>query len=108
MGAAKEKLKPLKPRTIEHRTYLFNRGELLTGSKPNRSHLTMTGEMLKDITWKTARQNVTILFSDREQAAKAAYNTGLDRPFFLLSDKEIKAIRQILVKAMDNYIDALV
>ena len=108
MGEARKKLKPLKPATILHRLRVSEAGNLFAGSTPKRSHLTMTGDMLSAITYRKKRDGVTLLFSKQWEADKAAYNTGMGRPFFLLSDIEIKAVNQILEKAMDAYIDSLV
>ena len=109
-GAKKEKFKPLAPSTIEHRTQLSLAGKLYPNSRPNRSHLTATGQMMDSLTYAKEPGRVVLFFNNQWAESKAAWNNKdgrVPRPFFYLTDLEIKATERTLQKALDEYIEGI-
>jgi hypothetical protein len=106
-GKSKEKFKPLKPSTIDHRQRLKAKGLLSPLATPAKATMTRFGSMMDDLMYETGPQRVTIMFSKTEESAKAYYNTLLDRPFMFLTDKETKAAKALVQEAIDAYVDAL-
>lgn len=109
-GEKKDKFKELAESTIEHRKLLSLRGELFPGSKPKRSHLTATGEMMGDLAYQKEPGRVVLFFDGNDANYKAWYNNEagrVTRPFFFLTDLEMKAVNRTLQKSLDEYIEGL-
>jgi hypothetical protein len=105
--APKEKFLKLRPSTIATRLAYKKEGLLSTLTTPAKANMTRFGTMMDSLTYETKPGNVTVLFGSPEEALKAYYNTNLGRPFFYLTDKEVKATTAIIKKAVDAYIDAI-
>ena len=107
-GGNRQKLAPLKPNTIKIR-----RVKNLDGlTKPNKSNLTESGDMLDNITHRVSNNTVIILFADKDQARKAYFhNRGTKRmrarPFFNLTRAELRNVERQLQRARDEAIKAL-
>ena len=109
-GDKKQKFKPLAPSTIKHREWLSLAGKLFQNSRPNRSHLTATGQMMDSLTYAKKPGRVVLFFNNQEAENKAFYNNEggrVPRPFFYLTDLEIKATERTLQKALDEYIEGI-
>lgn len=109
-GEKKEKFKELAESTIKHRKRLSALGLLFPGSKPKRSHLTATGQMMDSLTYAKEPGRVVLFFGNDEANDKAYYNNQagrVPRPFFFLTDLEIKAVNRTLQKALDEYIEGI-
>lgn len=109
-GDRKDKFKELAESTIKHRQWLSRVGLLYPGSKPGRSHLTATGQMMDSLIYKKEPGYVILSFSNQEAENKAYYNDRggrVTRPFFRMTDLEIKATERTLQKALDEYIDGI-
>lgn len=109
-GAKKEKFKELADSTIEHRKRLSAMGLLFPGSKPGRSHLTATGEMMGDLAYLKEPGRVVLFFDGNDSRWKAYYNNQagrVPRPFFFLTDLEIKATERTLQRVLDEYVEGL-
>jgi len=109
-GQKKEKFKGLAPLTILFREELDDRGELFPGSKPNRSHLTATGQMMDSLAYRKEPGRIVLFFNNPEAESKAFYNNEggrVPRPFFYMTDLEIKATERTLQKALDEYVEGI-
>jgi hypothetical protein len=106
-GQQKEKFRPLSASTIKSRQILAMKGDLFPSSNPKRSHLTATGDMMQQLTFSKQPGRITLFFGTPSSEDKAQYNQNgrYSRPFFYLTDKEIKAVDRILQKALDEYVD---
>jgi hypothetical protein len=108
-GQQKKKFVELKPSTIAAREKM----QLFPGSQPKRSHLTMTGDMMDNLTYeKTNEGQVTLLFSSKFAKLKAAWahegaSKRAKRPFMFLTNSEYKRVLQILKKYLRDYVDSL-
>lgn len=111
-GGTKTKFVPLKPSTILKREKLALQGQLFNGSKPNRSHLTMTGDMMSQLKYRVEPQQVVILFgtsysNDKATWAHEGSRYRAPRPFMFLTGLEIKNATRIIQKGFDAYIDGI-
>lgn len=109
-AAKKEKFAALAPSTIKHRQWLSANGLLFQGSNPGRSHLTATGQMMDSLTYAKEPGRVVLFFGNDEANDKAYYNNQagrVPRPFFFLTDLEVKAVNRTLQKALDEYIEGI-
>lgn len=99
-GGKKKKLTPLSENYIKRRKS-FKLGE----TTPKRSNLTLSGQMLDDLHAKKKKDNsVEITFKSEEAKDKAKWNTDKGRPFNFLSSSEIKQVREIIQKKIQNLI----
>ena len=109
-GQPKEKLTPLEPSTKRRRNSLKKQGKLSNLTTPNKSNLTETGAMIDSISYKI-EQGVLIFYfkgsdsngvRNNEKAYNVSIGVGKDlknpRPFFNLSDLQIKNITEQLEK----------
>lgn len=102
-GGSRQKLAPLKRSTIKIRRVK----NLHSLTKPNKSNLTESGGMLDSITHRVSNNTLTIFFSDREQAKKAAYHENGKRPFFNLTKTELRSVERQFQRARDEAIKQL-
>lgn len=108
----KKKFANLRPFTILARQRLALSGGLFPGSRPNRSHLTMTGDMMNKLTYKATGPTVLLFFSDNFSRLKASYahqgyRNRVPRPFLFLSDTEMRMTNRIVQKYLDRYVDSI-
>lgn len=109
-GAKKQKFKGLAPLTILYRQIMEDNGDLYPGSRPSRSHLTATGQMMDSLSYKRETGRIFLYFTNPEAESKAFYNNEggrVIRPFFYLTDLEIKATERTLQKALDEYVEGI-
>lgn len=93
MNGSKEKLKKLSDSYKKQRKNMDLSGK----TTENRSNLTQTGRMLDDLTaWINANGSATIGIEDAESYLKMGWAHETGREFNLLSEAEIKQIRQYI------------
>ena len=109
-GEKREKLKQLAGRpkpyksTIRARELAKEKGQLSSDTTPTRSNLTMTGQMLNAISYKVKKLGGIIFIKDNTRKDGRATNKEIaeyvskDRPFFNLSDSEIRQLKAEAVK----------
>lgn len=93
-GADSEPLKPLSSAYIKQRAKNPN---LSSDTSPGFSNLTLTGQMLESLTFKTNARDGTmqVLIKNAEALKKAMY-TNATRPWINLSSYEIRLLRDTL------------
>lgn len=113
-GEKREKLKDLKGRpkpyksTIQKRERLKKRGELSSETTVVKSNLTMTGQMLNAISYRVKKLGGIIFIKDssrrdgRNTNKEVAKYVSKDRPFFHLSDSEIRQLKREAVKIVKS------
>jgi hypothetical protein len=97
-GGKREELNSLSKKYTRYRRK--NRRLLSSSTRPNKSNLTFTGQMLDSITFKAGRGKLRVEPSGRRRDGLtnlklAEHVTDKGRPFFLLSDNELKQIVRI-------------
>lgn len=109
-GEKREKLAELKGRpkpyksTIQRRETLKERGQLSNETTPTKSNLTMTGQMLNAISYKVKKLGGIIFIKDstrrdgKNTNKEIAEYVSKNRPFFHLSDSEIRQLKREAVK----------
>lgn len=99
----RKKFKPLRPNTVNYRTWYSKRFGLFTGSTPKRSHLTLTGHMLDSLYSKADNEKtITILFADEFSKKKMKWNRTLGRDFFGFTDSEMERILEGIQDLYDS------
>lgn len=106
-GTPKKKLKELSGRpkpyksTIHQREIAKKKGELSKETTPIKSNLTMTGRMLDSITIAVSKLKVIVSIPNSSRPDSKAtnkeiarYNEEKGRPFFHVSDSEIRQIKR--------------
>jgi phage gpG-like protein len=78
-------------------------------TKPSKSNLTETGQMLNDITYSTSQNSIRIFFKTERSDTIALYHeTGTSkmpaRPFFHLTKTEAKEVNRILERNRNDFI----
>jgi len=104
----KEKFRQLERSTVEYREQLEDDGELSKLTKPDRANMTRFGSMMDSLTHKVNSEGVTILFAEKDETKKAYWNTELGRPFMYLTNLETKAVRKIVQKSIDAWLDSII
>lgn len=97
------RLKPLSPRYMILRKE--NSDKLSEFTKPNRSNLTLHGDMLDDlepVKVNELRGSVLIGFAKHSSLQKAEWNTATGRAFNNLSKLEIKQLRRFKEKDLGD------
>lgn len=96
-GSEKEKLMKLSEGYVEQR----KKKELPSTTKASKSNLTLTGQMLDNLS-ATVKEtgNVEIGFQDAFAHDKATWNTEKGRPFNNLSKAEIEQLKRIIEKEL--------
>lgn len=103
-GEARYKLDSLEDSTIDTRNRLKKRGELSPLTSKGKSNLTMTGQMLDAIKWVASKMSIRVFIDDsrrndsEETNKKIAEYVSEKRPFFKVSDSEIRQIKREAVK----------
>jgi len=96
-GGKKEKLKGMRRHSPAYTLFRKrSKGSLSRFTTANRVNLTLTGEMLGDITVKNVlvnKRSVVLGFKTKDSRIKAEENTKRGWKFMNLSDVEIKALR---------------
>jgi len=98
-GSARFRLKPLSTRYMILRKE--NSDKLSEFTRPQRSNLTLHGDMLDDLEptkVKALRGSVLIGFAKKSSLDKAEWNTATGRAFNNLSNLEIKQLRRFKQK----------
>lgn len=108
-GVSNGELKPLNPLS---ESYKIQRQKLKLDAtaKPNRSNLTQTGQMLRDIVYSLTGTTFSFFFKSELSSNKAVWNADKGRVFFELSKSELNGlsrkvsakIREILRKKFTN------
>jgi hypothetical protein len=108
-GASKKKFRRLEDSTIADRLRLKESGELSPMATYNKATMTRFGSMMDSLFYELGKNEVTLLFSGDDEIIKAgAQQVGrLNRPFFYLSDVELKAARALVQQAIDDYVDSI-
>lgn len=108
-GGNKKKLAPLSKNYVKAR-----KNKRISGAtSPNKSNLTLTGEMLDDIqTIKASAGSATIGFKDSKNRDKAGYNTEGSknrppRPFFNLSKQEYLQLKDYVETILNKLLQKL-
>jgi len=106
-GSKKKKLKKLSPKykTARAKSDKLNKG--LT--KPNKSNLTFTGQLLDSLRGSAQRKSIVIDFKENRSDGKKNvdimnYQKDQDRHFFELTDKEVKGLQRALKADLINNI----
>jgi len=110
---------PLRPSTIKRRTFLKSIGKLSSLTKPTKSNLTETGQMLDNVSYSVNAKGVVIFVKDKKDdkgvsaKTKAAYHhkdtrRRRARPFMFVASVTIRKARRILEDARDTYIRSLI
>lgn len=98
--AKRFRLSPLSPRYVEKRRH--DRAMLSKFTRPGRSNLTLTGEMLDDLgPVKTRLKSVVLGFQSGSAREKAEHVSGR-RPFLAMSKLEVKQLRRFKDKELSN------
>jgi hypothetical protein len=85
------KLKPLSPNYKKARA---KNGQLSDQTTPNKSNLTLTGEMLDNVTgFADGRGKITIYLKDQFSRDKAKWVTEGGRPFMFISRVQVQRIK---------------
>jgi uncharacterized membrane-anchored protein YjiN (DUF445 family) len=102
-GGNLEKFDDLAISTIKQRRY----EKLSNLTKPAKSNLIETGQMLSDLTHEVGREDVTIKHRTMRSKEIASYHheatgTRPARPFMNMSKSNIKAVKNIFLKYLDK------
>jgi phage gpG-like protein len=95
-GSKATKLEGLSESYKKQRKRLRKQGKLDSTTSPSKSNLTKSGDMLKDITYKTTENTATIFIGNNKGVKKAKYQDKVGRKFMNLSKNEIKEIEDIV------------
>jgi len=106
-GSSKATLAPLSPSYILWRSK--NKGSMFSLARTSMSHLTLTGQMLSSIVYEIGHNNIILKFNNEFAQNKAQWahdgaNNRPPRPFFFLSDLDIKRVKLLLEEAFDRYL----
>lgn len=93
-GGEPSKLKPLSFEYVEHRKTFKGLSEL---TKPTKSNLTLTGDMLDDLTATAQNDQITITFKNQYSKDKARWVSAV-RPFLFISRVQIERLKNNLEK----------
>jgi hypothetical protein len=93
-GAPQVKLKTLSEKY--KKTRKKNKGKLDSSTKPSKSNLTFTGDMLKSIIYKISRGKIIFKAKNGINANKIKWNEDKGRRFLDLSKAELNSLRRLL------------
>lgn len=102
-GASKSKFKNLKPKTVEKRK---NFKGLSSRTSPKKSNVTMTGQLVDSIKGVATNGQVVITVGKNRKGESLTNDELIEyleeggRPFFYLSDKEIKKVTRLFQEAI--------
>ncbi len=98
----KERLKSMRPHSESYQLWRKkNRGKLSPMTTPTRQNLTMSGDMLNNMTLRVSQKSV---FISTQFADRAAYQADAGRVFNRLSELEVKQLRLFFMR---NFKDLL-
>lgn len=103
-GASQRRMKPLKPSTIAARR---RRGVSGEGATPEKSSLSDTGQMMRDVTFKLVDKGIKLFFKSQRSNDIAYWHnyedTSPSKRFFLwLSAKQIKQIKGRIIREFNR------
>lgn len=101
-GGSSIKLKPLTPNYKEHRKNLKRKGTLSAETKPSKSNLTKTGEMLDSLNYKVEKNKISVLPTNKKNIKKAQYQDLQGRKFLNLNKREVLDIIDTIDKELQK------
>lgn len=88
----------LKPLSKDYVKYRKSKNDLSEFTKPSKSNLTLTGEMLDSLEAKVTEDKITISFSNQFSKYKARWNEESGRSFLAISRVQIERLKNSLEK----------
>ena len=103
-GSSVRGMKPLRPKTIQARR---RKGVSGFGATPEKSSLSETGKMLRDMSWRPIKRGIEFFFKSEESNERAYWHnfqgtSKSERYFFWFSNKQLKDIKKYIIRKFND------